>query len=97
MAKSKKSAVKKPAPIKEGTKFQLYYWCSNNGDGSVSVHPNSDEALAEKLDEAQDEGWGESSAGQIDLQIKNGQLCYRETEWNGKKIIDKWLPIKVVE
>lgn len=57
--------------------FKLNYYVTNNGDGSASVRFCESAKIAEKLDEEQDEGWGESSASDFELKIENGEIYCR--------------------
>jgi hypothetical protein len=70
-------------------KFKLHYHVSNNGDGSASVHLHESAEEAEKADENEEEGWGESSASYVDLKVEihNGkpEVFYRTLEWDAKK------------
>lgn len=58
--------------------FRLPYWCSSNGDGSVSVRFEKSLEAAERADEKQDEGWGESSAGYVEVKVENGKLFFKK-------------------
>lgn len=61
---------------------KLYYHCSNGGDGSVSVHLHQTEEAADKADEEMEEGWGESSAGSIELKYdaETQKILYKDYE-----------------
>lgn len=74
--------------------FALHYHCSNGGDGSVSVHFHPNLEAAEKADEEMDEGWGESSAGTVNLKVENNQLFYREYERVDGKYQYIWKPVE---
>jgi len=54
--------------------YRLHYHVSNGGDGSANVHFHTTENEAEKADENQSEGWGESSVGSILLKEENGKI-----------------------
>lgn len=54
--------------------FKLPYYVSNGGDGSANVCFTETFAQAKEFDEAQPEGWGESSARIIRLKVENGKL-----------------------
>lgn len=62
--------------------FKLHYYVSNGGDGSATVHfmPTLDEAKQE--DEEQPEGWGESSAGTVNLKVEDGKLYFEKAIWD---------------
>ena len=62
-----------PAPA---PRFELFYNCSNGGDGSVSVKLHQTKELANKAEESMDIGWGESSVGSIKIKAENGKLFY---------------------
>lgn len=77
--------------------FQLVYRCTNNGDGSVSVHFHSTEEEAEALEEKEEEGWGESSVSYVRLKIQDGLLYIVKNEYTHKdgKCISKQVLIPV--
>lgn len=54
--------------------FKLPYWVSNGGDGSANVMFESTLSRAKKKCDEQDEGWGESSAGEVRLKVEEGKL-----------------------
>lgn len=77
--------------------FELPYWVKNSGDGSVSVKICASLTEAEKADEEQDEGWGESSASTISLKIENGKLYFETYDWDAprdKRVVWKEVPVK---
>jgi hypothetical protein len=76
--------------------FILHYNVSNNGDGSASVHFHDNSEQAEAADEAQEEGWGESSASSLELQIQDGKIVRKCTEWDGKKHKTVYKPLEEV-
>ena len=47
-------------------KIVIFYYISNNGDGSASIRWYLSGETAEKLDEDQYEGWGEECNGSIE-------------------------------
>lgn len=51
-------------------KVRLHFYLRNHGDGSASAVFCATRKLADDLDNAQDEGWGESSADFIDLEAE---------------------------
>jgi hypothetical protein len=59
----------------DGT-YEIPYYVSNGGDGSANVYFPQDKATAEKADENQYEGWGESSAGTLKIVIKDGKVFF---------------------
>lgn len=79
--------------------FNLPYYCSNGGDGSVSVHCMPTLQEAEAADEAQSEGWGESSAGRIQLKVEDGDLYFRQLQYvdTGKKGRYEYVWVRVNE
>lgn len=74
--------------------FELPYYISNGGDGSVSLNPCQSLAEAEKADSEMDEGWGESSAGTIKLKVENKTLFYRDFEEFEGKYQYVWKQVK---
>lgn len=52
-------------------KFRIPYWLSNNGDGSASVVLERTIEEAHIMCDSQDEGWGENSAGYIEIDVTN--------------------------
>lgn len=73
-------------------RFRLHYYVRNGGDGSANVYFFSTEGEAYAADDEQQEsgeGWGESSAGFIDLTLDDqGNLSfeeYRDTPTGFKK------------
>lgn len=60
--------------------MKLYYHVKNGGDGSANVKFHSTLEAAQKADEAQLEGWGESSADNVELKLEDGKLFYRSYE-----------------
>ncbi len=57
--------------------FKLPYWVSNGGDGSANVRFCGTLAKAQEKDEAQSEGWGESSAGYVTLKVVDNKLYFQ--------------------
>lgn len=78
-------------------KFRLYYHISNNGDGSASACFHKTEQEAKKADEEMEEGWGESSASHVDLELVDGKLYFYNYEYNGKKGKYEYVKIPVRE
>lgn len=76
--------------------FKLHYNCENCGDGSAAVRFHETEEQAERADENQSEGWGESSASSVVLDIKDGKIVRREQVWNpkAKKHSTIWKPLE---
>jgi len=78
------------------TRFKLHYNLKNNGDGSASVKLHPTAQAAEDQDEKDVEngcdGWGENSAGQIELKVVDGLVYYRCREWDGINLKERWLP-----
>ena len=71
--------------------FRLPFWVENGGDGSASVNftPTSEEA--ERSDREQSEGWGESSASNVDLKIEGDQIYFKRRNPDTYK--EEWLPV----
>jgi hypothetical protein len=65
-----------------GPQKKLWYYCSNNGDGSVTVNFCRSAEEAVEIDEAQEEGWGESSVGYANLSIEDGKLYLEKMVFN---------------
>lgn len=65
--------------------FRLWYHVENGGDGSANTRFHLSEANAEKADEEQCEGWGESSVGSVDIVVRNGKAFMRKGKWNKDK------------
>lgn len=65
-------------------KFKLPYHCSNNGDGSVSIHLHPSIEAASKADSEECEGWGEDCSGEKILVLNNNKLYYEQSEYNPK-------------
>lgn len=59
-------------------KIKVPYWISNNGDGSASLRLCKTPENAEKADEKQDEGWGESSAGELELIVEGDKVFFEK-------------------
>ncbi len=76
--------------------YRLHYHVSNNGDGSASVRFHKTNKAAEKADESQSEGWGEPSAGHLDLEIQDGKIVRKELEWDreAKKYNAVYIPLQ---
>lgn len=76
--------------------FKLPYWVMNGGDGSANVRFCSTLANAEEKCEKQSEGWGESSAGTIDLKVEDGKLFFLIERYDEKKkkLVDIWVEVK---
>jgi len=74
--------------------FKLFYYVTNNGDGSVSVRPTNTEAEAAKADEELDEGWGEPCNGRFELSIINNIIHRKELSWSNGKYETKWVPLE---
>lgn len=81
--------------MSDASYFDLPYWVSNNGDGSVSVKFLQTLEDAELEDEAQEEGWAESSAYTVRLKVENNQLFLRKNNYIRGKWVESWLPIQV--
>lgn len=77
--------------------FKLHYWVSSGGDGSVSVRFEESHEKAEEKDDAQEEGWGESSASSVTLDVQNGKIVRKVQEWDGKKHNTVWVPLEEVK
>ena len=58
--------------------FELPFYVRNGGDGSAIVEFAPTLAAAEASDDAQDEGWGESSAGIVKLKVEGGRLFFSD-------------------
>lgn len=75
--------------------MKLHYHIVNGGDGSamLSLHPTK-AAATEADDEQQEdgEGWGESSAGVIEIQVEGEKLFYRDYDENTSKWV--WVEAK---
>lgn len=82
--------------------FNLAYRIINGGDGSAyprfhNTRQEAEEAEEKDVEEGKD-GWGESSAGSLNLSIIDGRICRRE---RGKYIprtgtfaVDEWIPLQ---
>ena len=80
-------------------KFLLHYHVSNNGDGSASSRFHRTAEDAEAADEAQNDsgdGWGESSAGVVELEIQDGKIVRKTHEWDGKKHKVVFIPLEEI-
>jgi hypothetical protein len=83
--------------------FELPYWVKNGGDGSANVKFTPTFEEAEKLDEDQSEGWGESSANTLELKIKDGKIYYKSFKYltakdeKTGKYVDNWIELKEVK
>ncbi len=79
--------------------FEIHYHVNNQGDGSVAVRLHQTKEEAEKADEKQSEGWGESSADSIRIKMKDGKLYFQgQLEEVGKgKWEYAWHEIKKVK
>lgn len=77
-------------------KVKLHYNVVNAGDGSVYVNFYADKKSADENEESNDEGWGESSVSNVELDIINGKICLREDNYNyeTKKYETKWIELK---
>jgi len=73
--------------------FKLPYYVSNGGDGSANLRLMPSLKEAEGADEAQDEVWGESSAGEIELKVDNGKLFYRDFQEVKGKYTEVWVEV----
>jgi hypothetical protein len=62
------------------SRFKLYYHVSNGGDGSASTRFHQSEDEARQVDEAQSEGWAESSVGTLNLKSEGDQIYYQAFE-----------------
>lgn len=76
--------------------FKLHYHVNNGGDGSANVRFHESKEAAEKADEGQSEGWGESSAGSVVLAIQDGKIVRKELQWDSKakKYNTVWMPLE---
>lgn len=76
--------------------FRLHYYVQNNGDGSASVKFQATEQDAEAGDEGQSEGWGESSASSLRLDIQDGVIVRWEMVYDSetKKYNGVWVPLE---
>lgn len=74
--------------------FRLHYWVSNGGDGSANVRFEKSHDEAEEKDAQQPEGWGESSASDVTLDIQDGRIVRKEEVWDGKKYNTVWVPLE---
>jgi len=74
--------------------FKLPYYIRHGGDGSVILEPCSTIAGAEAADEAMDEGWGESSAGTIELKVEDGKLYYQDYADINGTYTKVWVEVK---
>lgn len=72
---------------------KLWYYCSNNGDGSVTVNFCRSEEEATELDEAQGEAWGESSVGYANLSIEDGRLYLEYMVYTGAGVRNEKMEI----
>lgn len=79
--------------------FKLHYWVQNGGDGSANVQFAESEESAEEADNEQNEsgdGWGESSASSVTLDIQNGKIVRKDLVWDGQKHNTVWVPLEEV-
>ncbi len=60
--------------------FKLPFYCSNGGDGSVSVRFCQSLEEAETKDSEMEEGWGESSARSVKIKVEDNKLFYEKFE-----------------
>lgn len=76
--------------------FELFYHCSNNGDGSASVHFHSSKEDAKIAEYAEDEGWGESSVNRVTLKVEDNKLYFYELLFNEalRKFVYEWVEVK---
>ncbi len=70
--------------------FDLWYHCSDNGDGSVSVHFHQNEEQAVAADEEMEQGWGENSAGNVTLKVEDNKLYFESHEFIDGKYTSIW-------
>lgn len=76
--------------------FKLHYHVNNGGDGSANVRFHETQQQAEAADANQSEGWGESSAGSVELAIQDGKIVRKCFEWDAKakKHNTVWKPLE---
>ena len=77
--------------------FKLHYWVKSGGDGSAIVRFAESHEKAEEADDAQEEGWGESSASSVTLAIQDGRIVRQERKWNGVTHDTVWVPLEEVK
>lgn len=77
--------------------FKLHYWVKSGGDGSAIVKFAASHDEAEEKDEAQEEGWGESSASSVTLEVQNGKIVRKELVWDGIRHNTTWVPLEEVK
>lgn len=75
--------------------FKLFYWISNDGDGSGSVHFTKTEQEAIEAEEKQPEGFAEETVSWIDLRVESGQILFREFEEVNGVYQDVWKPLNL--
>ena len=73
--------------------FKLPYWVANGGDGSAIVRFTKTLKQAERRCDAQDEGWGENSAGEVIFKVVNGELFLKSYRYVNNKYENFWMPI----
>ena len=62
--------------------FELPYYVSNGGDGSANVRFCKSFDEADNADMNQSEGWGESSASQLQLYFDGTDLYFENYDWD---------------
>lgn len=77
----------------EAKSFKLPYRVSNGGDGSVSVHFHVSEQAAEKEEEGDSEGWGESSVSSVNIKVEDGKLFFQTHQYIDKKYQQVWIEV----
>ncbi len=73
--------------------LKLHYHVSNGGDGSANVEFHATAEEAKRADESQLEGWGESSAGSIDLEVRDGKIYFSKCDWSVKPFRKIWIEL----
>lgn len=72
--------------------FKLPYYVRDNGDGSASVEFTASEAEADNNPDAE-EGWGESTSGNVHIKVENDKLYVRNFEKVNRKYEYVWVEV----
>lgn len=73
--------------------FAIPFYISNGGDGSANLRLCTTLAEAKQEDEDQPEGWGESSAEEIIIKVKDGKVYFKDFRDVGGKYQFVWVEI----
>lgn len=79
-------------------KFRLFYRVINGGDGSAIVEFHPTKAAAEFAEaEEEEEGWGESSVGSVQLTLAGDQLSFSKLVYDEAAKKYEWVPIPLAQ